>query len=661
MRVHEVRDLLALSKHDIWKIPDTKMRVKFDDGIVDTHARDIILSYYTWIGQHTWKEVGLLTKHLFTGRFTKGTMIELMEVSVDTTIDYILDVMEGGSEEIEYLGIQVRKRITAIFNDFSDHLEAYVTGLSALDLLMVADHPRIRAINDELMDLDLSDPGVLANSELYITKSQEEIGNILINDHVNLAGCRQHELANAKQVDLRQQLQLSGPRGHVSDIDSNIFKYPIMSSYSHGLKKLIQFSMDSRAAAKALIFTQHPLQETEYTNRELQLLSSTLSNLHVNEDCGSTQLIPWTLTKDTLHISEGLWFSLSATDIQLQPLSATTATNHYGKTIYLRTALTCKHPDDYGICGRCFGELRLQIPRFTNIGHASISELCAKVSQDVLSVKHLDGTAITGAIKINSIDLPYIKAYSAKQRIGINPKLGVSNIRLRIPKEGMENLADIFNVDRVSKLTESKVTSMSEICLELEDEDGDISFQHVIVGEGGKKAYFTVRFLEFLKKTSYEVEDEKLVIVDLDGWDISEPIWQIPRRHASSLEFLREVNTDIRNTTRGRRNAIVMDNELLGAKLLNLSNLVSRKFNIHLTHLATVIRTTMTTDSKNFDYRMPKSNGLVELETYRKLIVNRSVGPASGHQELGRLFHSPHSYNNKIRPYSDFDELLNVK
>lgn len=663
--IHQVRDLLALDDQAIWNIPDTpKMSVEFDDGVMEVDSRAIIFSYYMWWPMKQFDQVPLLKEHCFVGRIKRSTVLTHMDKCIFDTVKYLVDkadadgVCRSEYVDMEYLGILTRKAITLIYNRMTYNLEEYVTGLSALDLLQVADHPKIKAVNDELHALDLTSKGVLANSELYISNAQDIIADALINDK-ELAGNRQHELAASEQVSLGQQLQLSGPRGHVSDIDSNIFPYPIMSSYSQGLKKLIQFGTDSRAAAKALIFTQHPLQETEYTNRELQILAATLSNLHVHDDCGSTNLIPWPLTKHNLKVVEGMWFSSVPEGGELSVIRKSNVQDLLGTTVYLRTAMTCQHEDEYGICGKCFGELRWQIPNYTNIGHVSVTELCAKVSQDVLSVKHLDGTAIAQAIKLSSGDREFLRPYDTKQQIGINPKINADNIRLRIPKKGLENLADIFNVSRVDKLAESKVSSMSEVCLEIIDEDGDMDFHHVIVGDGNKRSYFTRGFLKYLKEVSYFVEDDKEVVIDLKDWDIKDPIWQIPRRHASALEFLRDVKSNIKNTQKRRsRKPELSDAEALSTKLIDLSELVANKFNIHITHLATVIRTTMVTDSTENNYSIPKGDRPVELETYRKLISGRSVGPATGYQELVKLYYSAPSYLYKDRPYSHFDELI---
>lgn len=662
------RDLMKMSSEDIWQIPDNpKMKVKFDDGIIEADSRRIIFSHYAWWPMLEY-DTPLLKSHYFEGRLKKSSVVDILNTTVFDTIDYLKDkaidegLNPGAYIDMEEFSIKVRNSITKAYNHLTYRLEKYVTGLSALDLLAVADHPRIKAINDELMALDLTDKGVMSNSEKYIAAGHEEIARILTEDGDTLRGTRQYELAASSQVDLRQQLQLSSSRGHVSDMDSNIFAPPILPGYSAGLKRLIDYAMDSRAAAKALIFTQHPLQETEYTNRELQILAATLCNLHVDDDCGSTNLTPWRLTKASIGIVEGMWYSEVDGSKDLKILKASKVQHLIGKTVYLRSALTCQHHDRTGICGKCFGELRWQIPRFTNIGHVSVTELCAKVSQDVLSVKHLDGAAVTSDIIIAREDRDFLKAYNDLQQIGLNPKLDVTNVKLRIPKQGLENLADVFTVSRVEKLTESKVSSMSDLVLELIDEDGDMDFRHVCVGDGNKRSYFTREFLKYVRKVSYGTDEDKWYIIDLSDWDLTKPIWQIPRRHASALEFLRSVKTDIKNTpgktgNRGRK-AGSIDTEALGEKLANLSDLVSNKFSINITHLATVIRLTMVKDSKGHDYHIPRGNEPIELETYRKLITNRSLGAASGYQELSKIFYSPHSYIYKNRPYSHFDELL---
>ena len=42
------RDLLCFNKEQIWTIPNGKMRVVFDDGVVTTRGKNIKLSWYFW-------------------------------------------------------------------------------------------------------------------------------------------------------------------------------------------------------------------------------------------------------------------------------------------------------------------------------------------------------------------------------------------------------------------------------------------------------------------------------------------------------------------------------------------------------------------------------------------------------------------------------------
>ena len=78
-------------------------------------------------------------------------------------------------------------------------------------------------------------------------------------------------------------------RGYLTDIDSTIFKKPIVS-FLDGLISLEDKAMESRSAAKALIFSGTNTADSEYFSRELQLLVSTLCRLHEG-DCGSTKYL----------------------------------------------------------------------------------------------------------------------------------------------------------------------------------------------------------------------------------------------------------------------------------------------------------------------------------------------------------------------------------
>lgn len=654
MLSYHARQLLALSYDGIWTLPDVKENlVTFDDDTtLVLSTREIIFSYYMWWPHQEWPTTPLLPEHAISEHLTSNLLLRLMERSAFSAYDAM-----AGTVDVEYLGLRIKQELNRIYNDLTTKLEAYVTGLDALDFVSVIRHPAIKAANDTLQAKDLENPGVLANMEIYIDETHNAILKVLMNDE-GLKGNRLSEVVRSEIVSSGQVLQCVGPRGYPSDIDSHIFKQPIVRGFGHGIFKLHDHLIESRSAAKALFFTKDPLQTTEYFNREMQLNTATLKTLYYEDDCGSTEYVPWTITKKNLNITAGLW-QCDPEDNQLK-LITRKRTDLIGRTVLLRSAMTCKHRDAYGICGKCYGELRLAVPRGTNIGHVSVTELCAMVSQNVLSTKHLDRTASIGAIVLTPYDRQFIRLHEGQLQLAISKVLTDSQVSIIVNKEDVSNLADLNIVSDLRQLSISKISAMDEVSFSVIDEDGDLSISPVSVNMGSRKASFTVEFLQHIRDVGYSIEGDRSIAVSLSKWDFSKPVWILPRKHANMLDFLNEIKSNIKASgkNRGKEQLDLTETVVLAEALTDLYDLVSQKFNINLTHLATILKSTMIRSKKENDYRMPIANGSRELGTYRDIITMRSLSALAAYQEQFKTFYDPRAYTVKTRPPHPFDPIL---
>lgn len=651
---YRARDLCGLDYEGIWLLDDLPSNlVEFDDGTtLNMSTREIIFSYYNWWPHREWPATPLLAEHALNDHLTSKLILKLMELSSFAAYDTHL-----GQIDIEYLGLRIKQELNRIYNDMTRKLGAYVTGLDALDFVNVMRHPEIKRVNDEIQAKDLNDRGVLANMEHYIDQTHNAILKVLMNDS-SLKGNRLSEVVRADIVSPGQVLQCVGPRGYPSDIDSHIFKYPILRGFGHGIYKLHDHLIESRSAAKALFFTKDPLQTTEYFNREMQLNTATLRTLYYNEDCGSDEYVPWTITKKNLGITSGLWhFNTESTKLELITKKRT---DLIGRTVLLRSAMTCKHHDAYGVCGKCYGELQLAVPRGTNIGHVSVTELCAMVSQNVLSTKHLDRTASIGEIVLTPFDRQFIRLHEGQLQLAIAKVLKGSKVSIIVSKEDVANLADLNIIDDIRKLSVSKISAMDEVSFSVIDSEGDVSISPVMVNMGSRKASFTAEFLGYIRKEGYSIEGDRSISFSLDNWDFDKPVWILPRKHANMLDFLNEIKSNIKASgkNRGKEQLDLTETIVLADALTDLYDLVSQKFQINLTHLATILRSTMIRSKKDNDYRMPIPGGSRELGTYRDIITMRSLSALAAYQEQFKTFYDPRSYTVKDRPPHSFDPIV---
>lgn len=651
------RDLINLTADQIWALPKGKFKLMFDDGEIETNNTDTIISWYFWWPHRLWPKTPMIVNHHINGeRVVSSTPLTMME---KTALHGAYDTY-AGELDMEEIGIQIKEQIGYFYNEMTTRCERFVTGISAIDFIQVLYHPTIKAANDKIQSMDLDNPTTLSIMERIISETHDIIRNVLLHDPT-LSRNRLAEVVRGGLVSIDQVLQCVGPRGYPSDIDSHIFRKPIVYGFAHGLYSIYDYLIESRSAAKALMFTEDPLQSTEYFNREMQLINQTLKNLHHNDDCGSTQLIPWTVTRDRLKSTEGIWYMCP--DDNILKLVTSKSQHLIGRTLMTRSTMTCQHPDPYGVCGKCYGELRLSVPRGTNVGHASVTELCAGTSQNVLSTKHLDKTANVGMFKISDLASKFLKNSANPLAIQLADALKGQQVKMVVERTSIPNIADINHVQDTRELALNRVSEMAEVIFTVTDEDGAEDSTAISVSMNSRLASFTAEFLQYLKTVGYKHRNEKYVEIDLTQWNWALPVWILPRKHANMLDFLSAVKAEIKatRTIDGReekRNRDLSDYYSLSQALSDLSDMVQEKFFINITHLATILRCMMIRSKKERDYRLPVPGETPEFGSYREIMEMRSLSAMCAYEQQFRVFYNPLAYTIKDRAAHPFDETV---
>ena len=94
------------------------------------------------------------------------------------------------------------------------------------------------------------------------------IDKVLMKDSI-LSNNNLARAARGRFVRMGQIVQCVGPRGYATDIDSYIFKEPILQGFAYGITDLRGSMQESRSAAKAIFWQGDPMAESEYFNRQL--------------------------------------------------------------------------------------------------------------------------------------------------------------------------------------------------------------------------------------------------------------------------------------------------------------------------------------------------------------------------------------------------------
>ena len=650
------RTLLNFDTEYLWGKLTGEFALVFDDGEeLLTDSRQTIYSHYTWIFHKQYPKTPLLKKHhvsdvLKSDRLSSSTHIKLFA-------SILWDVYRAYPERekvdlLDDLSLLLYQTSSNLYNALLNRIENSVVSLDIIDFINVLDNPAIKKVLEEL------EPNAKSIENAY-----EIIKHGLRKD----ATLAFNPLARATQAGLikeAQALQCLGPRGYVTDIDSNQFPVPILRGYTKGIRKLYDSFIESRSASKSLYFSKSDLQNAEYFSRKLQLLCQTVKNLH-HCDCGSTDYLVWKIKppvfendKKTFPGDLNYLVGKYYLDPETNQLKAIKESDKHleGKTLKIRSVIAgCSHPDPYGICSTCFGELALMVPKNTNIGQVCATTLTQKSSQSILSVKHLDSSAAVEKIELSSEDRKFLKVSTDGGSYLLADNLKGKSVKLMIPSSQAIGLTDILEVTDVHKLATTRVSEIFKFVMIVRNKDYE---DHVplIVNRGKRMASLSYTALEFIKRKGWIVDDKENFIIDMDGWNYNDSLLSLPNRHFNMSDVTQSIAKLLESRMADVSNS--EDSKDPEAVLYELYELVTKHLSVNLAVLEVTLLPALIRSIDNMDFRVPKSFTSRVMGASKQTIRYRSLSAAMAYEYHKDTLVDPASYFKTNRPYHQMDVLL---
>lgn len=539
IKIH-VRSLLPYTTEQLWANLRGQFTLVFDDGgEVHTNHKECLYSSYIWDYYREHPDA-IITKDshiravIKEGRLGADTHNDLTSNVFFTVYDNYRNRVPDSVKLLDHLAKRAYEAINHMYSDMSYRLEEYVTTLDLLDFIEVNDNAEI------------------AKAEAATPHTQEGIDNLysvikkVLNTDPALNNNQLAKAVRSKLVKMDQTLQCVGPRGFLTDIDSYIYKKPIMRGYFKGIRTLEDSMKESRSAAKALAFSVDPLKKAEYFSRRQQLICQNVKNLY-RGDCGSKRYLIWqvrgeekiegivTRASDLNTIFGKYYLDEDTNTIKVIKKSDT---HLIGKTIKIRDAVAgCDHPAHDGICEVCFGEASLTVPEDSNLGHMACVSMNSIITQLVLSTKHFDGSSVVEGIRLEPFDKKYLSAQVNGNDYFLSNELKNKKITLKIDARDARGLADVSLVDDVGKLTISRVSEIEAIHLIVDNGKGVIDEIPINVMVNKRLANMTHALLRHCKKNGWEITADNKYLIDMSGWNWAHPILSLPLRHFSMTDF----------------------------------------------------------------------------------------------------------------------------
>lgn len=649
----------------IWALdPDSVLTIDFVDVSLVCDVRRLQICWYLWWPCRDFNYDQISSRHYFHNKpFDTKTALSIVNQVWWDAFDY-----NDKNINPEVGAMRIKQSVNGLYNATADKLGAHVGSLDVLDLYHVINHPRIKAVTDHLQNLDLNSPTVIAALDQSIALAYREVTEILHTEPT----LRKNRLVCAVRAgvgDMNQVLQIVCCRGKPTDMDSTIFPRGVMRGLAHGLYSVYETMVESRTAAKSLALQKVPLQQTEYFNRQMQLICGSLMYLDAywqrnsvgpyhRVDCGTKRTLDWQVTKSSLDDLAGSYHVLETGELEL----ITSDAHHLvGRTVHLRNPLVCGHKDHGTICATCFGQLEFSIPAQSNVGHFAAVAICAIMSQKVLSVKHSEATA---SAEISAIPMEYrnyIQMSEYEGSIGFAFSLDTDNTFISVSREDCKRLNDVYEAKEIINLNTGNVATMAGVTFHVVDEDLGELAEYVLVGAGLTKSSFSYEFLTHIKKVGFTLTDTEAQI-SLKGWDLREPVWLLTRKHSNMMDLLKRVRQTVKvnhgDDKKERLNMDLSDTDNPSRALADFYDVIKPRFDFNIALLGVIMRSTLIKSKENEDYRLPQGDEVGEFAEFTKTMSNRSMGsavPFEGHQAL---YTSVSSFLQTNRAASPADEIL---
>ena len=663
-KVLPVRELFKVNPVELKNSLKSNLVILFEDGIAEPlTCKDIIFLRFLMDIFINYDLIKIrseynITKYYSEGEVTSKTINNFFEVVLKDVIEYYVRPMKS-RKILEQLFLEMYTIVNKIYNVLTYTSQDYCNSISIRNLL----------------DIQLDPELIKSMQDVYNIRKQSNIEGIDVKDKIDktykildkvlrtkpkikdtaLARGYKNGTLNPNQIK-----QLLASRGCTTEIDSKIFKYPIASSFVLGLTDIYDLSIESRSGAKALFLSNEAIKKSEYFARELQLITMVVEKL-VDGDCGQRDYIDWYIrprdqvTKSDLKNLVGKYYYNPET--KQEEIITTKHTHLEGKMIKLRSSLNCKLQDPTAICARCFGELANTIPLHSNIGHFSSTSITEKLSQSILSTKHLTSSASTGEVHLDDEGKKFFEIKNNHYVFlpGILTKK--RKVSLLVAQQDTYGLKDLNAKVDIFKINPERVSHINGIVIRIEHENGDITEHPIVVQESNKRGSFTSYFLHYIIQTGYTLDSNNRYVVNIDNWNHKLPIITMPELEYNFLALANNIKAIFKNieVDKKDRTKSVDTPESLLQKVFDM---VNTKLDVNISLLEVVVYAFTIRSIKDNDYRLGRNAPDRQLAKAISIITNRSLGGGYGWQYVSNLIMSPKSFYHTSNVPHPLDVLI---
>lgn len=650
-----VRDLIVLPVEDLINSPEVKnITLIFDDGEIPSTSRECIHGRICWDLYSIYPHIVVSKKHHL---YSYGRKIE------PETTDLILnDINWACVFECHKHGIypdlevyckkvyQITDRFDKLYHELR-HFSVFLTGKDFID---IHEHPEIISANEELRQKEHvvpADIGVVYSKISRVIHRDKDYKYYPI-----------VMAARSSSVKIKQLYKNLGPQGILTDVDSVMFRKPVLDSLVTGITSIRDLTMESRSAAMSIFYQKDAMQQSEYLTRMVQLIAECVYRVHPG-DCGSRNYVevPIRNVKD-INDMRGIWRWNPETETE--EVITKKSLGLINSIVKVRSVLTCRVSDRYGFCSRCYGDLAYSLFKEDNVGHLAGTVIQRIVTQSILSNKHLVASANGELITLSGDDTRFMMTqFDDPSEFYFNPKLAGKKVTISFSPEDAARIQDITFLEDLDSASPMRLTQLETLTFRVYDEDVMVVEYPLSVSSPSQKSFFTIAFLKYIRDNGWSVDPKGKYEVKLDNWDFSTNtsvvgMPMVQYNTPAHMKAIKELLTTSNDNVKDKKYSIANFPNPKAA-LLALHDLIKLRLSVNFTHVQVIVIAYLCANPDDFDYRIPKLKEEGKLVPYSEVMVHRDIALAMSFQKHYDTFKSmrthvidqrhPHPHSNAMR------------
>lgn len=603
----KARDIVNMDRGQVWHLPPGEYAVEFCDGeVAQMRQRELIFNRYVWELFRLCPTVPILAKHSVTS-FVQGSAY-----NADTHISMFDRIFKHIVKTLGIKRYSQKEPFLVCIYDIIDNIQNEIVGnaapsvftIDATDFVDVMKQPEIVAISDNLQQTPEGVDRAYKAIKTYVT--------------TNKSSNRFLRAYRSKAVNDNQANQCIGPRGFISDLDRTVYRKPVTSGFIRGMGSLYEMMVESCTAAKSLNANGSNIRTSEYTSRRLQLLSMVVEGI-VFGDCGSTEYMRVVVTAQNLECLRGKHYLLP--DGTLGTIEGD-EDHLVDKIVQIRTTLGCKHQENHKVCTTCLGEMSGNFEESSNLGYTVTAYLMEKITQAILSTKHLTHSVRKSLIKLEGLAVKYFHS-NENGDLMFHPDINLTGLQLILPNSKVGKLVDVLNLQHTN-IGLSKIGELEDIVIRDTKHKTPIN-EKLLVSYKDRPSVLTRYLLEYIKTCDMQSDPRGNFVIPLDGIDKSKPIFNNPLKEANIISFVNRISSII-ELNKDKITDPYQKLDLLFATTLE-------KFKCNLFVFEILIYATTAFNALNGNYRLGRGSPVSQTENKYAIFHNRDFAALGAYEE----------------------------